>query len=75
MMYSKPRSDAAVRDAMKMELIREFPGCAHHFMSNELCDAAEKRRASFWKLHRQECLVEFKHRNNGRSPAWLDAIL
>ena len=67
-----PNSRATVKDATKrMMLDTEFA----HLCTKLDCDAAEKRRESFWKLHAQECLVEFKYKNNGRKPASLDMIL
>jgi hypothetical protein len=71
---TKPHSDAKLADAEKLRIMSEMPSVAHGLM-RELCDAAEARRESFWKLHRMECLVEFKHRYNGRKPSTLEMIL
>lgn len=72
MLTSHPTSHASLPDSDKRTLLRGPLAHAAHVV---LCDAAEKRRESFWALHAMECLVEFKHQNNGRVPSSLDMIL
>lgn len=74
MLTVKLRSDAAMRDDDKLYVIREFPTAAHHFVSRELCAAAEARRESFWQAHKMQCLRDFKHRYNGRVPYCGDMV-